>query len=43
MVPWREISKTFQISEFSVNSSPIFFDGERGKICGRQCYHRCCF
>lgn len=32
MVPWREISKTFQVSEFSVNSSPIFFFyGERGE------------
>lgn len=31
MVPWREVSKTFQVSELSVNSSPIFFDGERGR------------
>lgn len=31
MVLWREVSKTFQVSVLSVNSSPIFFMGREGK------------
>lgn len=30
VVPWREVSKTFQVSELSVNSS-FFLMGREGK------------